>query len=66
MAGPNKLRMLLEENDEVFKAGRRSPEQGWRYFEIFGADDAQDQPQFIAMLVQHVIGRVYSCSQSVR
>ena len=31
MAGPNKLRMLLEENDEVFKAGRRSPEQGWRY-----------------------------------
>ncbi|HIK96362.1 MAG TPA: hypothetical protein EYG03_30845 [Planctomycetes bacterium] len=31
LADPGKLRMLMEENDAVFKAGRRSPQDGWQY-----------------------------------
>ena len=28
---PEKLSMLMEENDAVFKAGRRYPKDGWQY-----------------------------------
>jgi hypothetical protein len=31
LADPEKLRMLLEENMAVFKAGQRSPKDGWQY-----------------------------------
>ena len=31
LADPEKLNMLMNENDAVFKTGRRSPENGWRY-----------------------------------
>ena len=31
LADPEKLSMLMNENDAVFKTGRRSPENGWRY-----------------------------------
>ena len=31
LANPEKLNMLMNENDAVFKTGRRSPENGWRY-----------------------------------
>ena len=31
LADPEKLIMLMNENDAVFKTGRRSPENGWRY-----------------------------------
>jgi N-sulfoglucosamine sulfohydrolase len=33
LADPEKLRMLMEENDAVFKANRRSPKDGWRYLD---------------------------------
>ena len=31
LANPEKLSMLMEENDDVFKAGRRYPKDGWQY-----------------------------------
>ena len=31
IADPAKLKRLIDENDAVFKAGRRSPRDGWRY-----------------------------------
>jgi hypothetical protein len=31
LADPEKLRMLLEENADVLKAGQRSPKDGWQY-----------------------------------
>lgn len=33
IADSEKLRMLIEENDAVFKSGRRSPSGGWKYLE---------------------------------
>ncbi|MFP6904795.1 MAG: hypothetical protein VCG02_06230 [Verrucomicrobiota bacterium] len=30
LADPEKLRMLLEENADLFKAGQRSPKDGWQ------------------------------------
>ena len=38
LADPNKLRALLEENDAVFNAGRRSPKDGWRYLKYLNPD----------------------------
>ena len=31
LADPEKLSMMMEENDAVFKAGRRYPKDGWQY-----------------------------------
>ncbi|SVC65344.1 uncharacterized protein METZ01_LOCUS318198, partial [marine metagenome] len=31
LTNPDKLSMLMEENDSVFEAGRRSPKNGWHY-----------------------------------
>ena len=31
LTDPDKLSMLMEENDSVFEAGRRSPKNGWHY-----------------------------------
>jgi len=36
---PGKLRLLMEENDAVFKAGRRSPQAGWQYLKYLAPNE---------------------------
>ena len=38
LADAERLRMLMEENDAVFAAKRRSPKDGWRYLEYLHPD----------------------------
>ncbi len=38
LADPGKLRMLMKENDAVFKAKRRSPKDGWQYLKYLAFD----------------------------
>ncbi|MEO1995104.1 MAG: sulfatase-like hydrolase/transferase [Planctomycetaceae bacterium] len=38
LAAPEKLRMLMDENDAVFKSGLRSPKTGWRYLQYLAPD----------------------------
>ena len=38
LADPEKLRMLMEENDGVVQEGRRSPSAGWRYLDYLHPD----------------------------
>ena len=33
LADPEKLRLLMEENDAVYKGKRRSPKGGWQYLD---------------------------------
>ena len=42
LSDPEKLRLLMQENDAVFRSGRRSPQGGWRYLEYLarGGDDS--------------------------
>ena len=44
LASPENLRMLMEENDAVFKANRRSPKDGWRYLDYLHPDKLIDRP----------------------
>ena len=39
LADLRKLRLLIEENDAVFKAGRRSPKDGWQYLKYLAPDE---------------------------
>ena len=41
LADPAKLRMLLEENETVVEAGRRSPKGGWQYRKYLAPDSEQ-------------------------
>ena len=40
-ADPAKLRMLMEENDALTEAGRRSPASGWGYLKYLHPDQTE-------------------------
>jgi N-sulfoglucosamine sulfohydrolase len=45
LADPVKLRMLMKENEEVAKAGRRWPKEGWQYLKYMALGTGGRKPE---------------------
>ncbi len=62
LADPEKLRLLMEENDAVAQAKRRSPKDGWQYLKYLAPDSAQvifqqrDRTQTLITIGIHDVG----------
>jgi N-sulfoglucosamine sulfohydrolase len=48
MADPEKLHLLMQENDAVFKAGQRFPKKGWQYLKYLARSEPTSLPIFRA------------------
>ena len=48
LADLQKLQLLVQENDAVFKAGQRSPKDGWKYLQYLAQTEPDTMPIFQA------------------